>query len=62
MDLIEAAGMFVVTWAVAGKINSVDMITATGLVDTAVKAQVVGSCSKWQRGTVIGQRSCLGSI
>ena len=38
MDLIKAAGMFVVTWAIAGKINSVDMITATVLVDTAVKA------------------------
>lgn len=38
MDLIKAAGMFVVAWAVAGKMNSVDMITATGLVDTAVKA------------------------
>jgi len=38
MDLIEVTGMFVVVWAVAGKINSVDMITATVLVDTAVKA------------------------
>jgi len=38
MDLIKAAGMFVIVWAVASKINSVDMITVTVLVDTAVKA------------------------